>query len=92
MFFLILAAVAAIAIGTAITWAAVENWIQANLVPSGTAQIVGQRLASGKYSVVAGVFSSTSGLVAQKTWESDQLDPELARRLDENGGTIVVRT
>ncbi|MGN9913284.1 hypothetical protein ACTMTJ_37675 [Phytohabitans sp. LJ34] len=91
-FTLIALGIAALVTAAVVSWAVIENWINSNKVSGGTARIVRERIASGKYRVVAGVFDQSNQLRAHNVWEVDQLDADLDRRLTQGGGEIVVYT
>jgi len=70
---------------------AVTNWMQSKkLARTDYGRIVGQRLASGNYRVVAGVFSSCDREVASQTWDEATLDRDLSRRLEDGNGMAIV--
>lgn len=70
---------------------AVTNWMQSNKVArTDYGRIVGQRLASGNYRVVAGVFSSGDREIASRTWNDAALDNDLRRRLENGNGMAIV--
>lgn len=85
---LLLVGAAAGAAVAVLSWRTVDQWIQAKAIRAGTATIIRQRLADGKYRVVTGVFTPSGAKVASKTWEAAQLDSELARRF---GGRNTIR-
>jgi hypothetical protein len=61
-------------------------------VPAGTARILRRRLASGRYLIVAGVFTKSGQRITQRTWQAEEIDGEVERRLMEGGGYIVIET
>jgi hypothetical protein len=88
------AAIIAVVIGTRIailTFSKVRKWLSRHEVPQGTGEIISERLATGQYSVVCGVFSSQENMVAEKRWTAQNLDGALAEGLRKGGGKIVVR-
>ncbi|MEU8660036.1 hypothetical protein [Actinoplanes philippinensis] len=89
---LLLAIVAATTAVAVVSWTVVQRWIDANKVPHGTARIVKERMASGNYRVVGGIFTPAGRITTNTAWEGKDLDAEILRRLDEGGGTIVVHT
>jgi hypothetical protein len=76
---------------TAVTWSMIQNWLNANRIPGGTATIVKERLQSGNYRIVTGVFDTRGTLKTQKTWQASSIDNELNEAFEEGGGTIVVQ-
>ena len=89
---LILGIIGAAAATAAISWTVIQNWIDANKIPQGTARIIKSRMASGKYRVVGGVFNQVGTLVTQTSWEASKIDDDLDRRLRQSGGVIVIKT
>lgn len=70
---------------------AVKNWMQSKrLNRTDYGKIVGQKLASGKYKVVGGVFSSDNRHRATTTWDNVNLDSELRWKLEAGKGTAIV--
>jgi hypothetical protein len=60
-----------------LAWHAISSWIEQRRTPqSDHASVIKQRLSSGRYRVVAGVFSKTGRKQAEQAWESDNLDDE----------------
>ncbi len=88
---LVIAAIgmAAGAVGV-VTWQTIRNWLNTTRVYGGTARIINNRLQSGNYRVVAGVFDARGTLKTQKAWEARSLDTELAHEFEQGGGVIVV--
>lgn len=88
---LVIAAISAAAVAaTVISWRTIENWLAATRVYGGTARIINERLQSGNYRVVAGVFDVLGTLKAQQVWKGGSLDDELTSQFQQNGGVIVV--
>ncbi|GHE40949.1 hypothetical protein GCM10018785_08120 [Streptomyces longispororuber] len=75
-----------------VTWDMVEGWVSARAVRGGYAEILSERLSTGEYHVVGGVFSPYGVRTATQVWDARALDPELARRLRVAGGVIRVHT
>ncbi len=61
----------------ALAWNAVCGWLDPYRNSGNTAVLLKERLESGKYSVVAGVFSGGGTQIAVNSWEVDELDAEL---------------
>ena len=61
--------------------AAIMSWIDSNKTTSSSyARVVKSKLASGKYRIVTGIFSTSYNNQATKTWEVDELDDDLRDR------------
>jgi len=75
-----------------ISMGAVQNWIDANKIPNGTAEMVRNKLAGGKFQVVAGIFDQSGELITTKTWSGDRLDSALEARFNREGDIIHVVT
>jgi hypothetical protein len=84
-------AVAALLGATALTWKKINNWIVMNKVAAGSAQIVRQRLQSGRYCVTAGIFNSGQRQVSTRTWNNVKIGPDLDARFG-TGNVIRVST
>ena len=70
---------------------AVRNWMQSKRINrTDYGKIVSQKLASGKYKVVGGVFSSDNRHRAATTWDNVELDNELKWKLEAGKGTAIV--
>ncbi|VVJ24864.1 Uncharacterised protein [Amycolatopsis camponoti] len=63
-----------------LSWRTVDSFIMAQPTTSGSAEIIKNRLASGRYQVVAGVFSPLGTKVATRSWEASTLEPLLQNR------------
>jgi hypothetical protein len=72
---------AAVVVVAVLNWTTVEAWLKSNQVGAGYAEVFRERLTSGRYRVVAGVFDSTGTSLREMTWEATSLDSELSRRL-----------
>jgi len=69
----------------------VKNWMQSKRINrTDYGKIVSQKLASGKYKVVGGVFSSDNCHRATTTWDNVELDNELKWKLEAGKGTAIV--
>ena len=86
----LLAVAGAAAAKAVISWRKIQNWLAPHRIQGGAARIVGERLDSGRYRVVTGVFDASGSLHAHRTWEGASLDSELAAKLERNGSEIVV--
>ncbi|MFD9902989.1 hypothetical protein [Streptomyces sp. NPDC059063] len=75
-----------------VTWDMVDSWVSAQAMRGGYAEILSNRLATGDYHVVGGVFAPNGVMTATQIWDAHALDPELARRLRTSGGVIRVHT
>ncbi|NMC72952.1 MAG: hypothetical protein GYA56_01075 [Geobacteraceae bacterium] len=70
---------------------AVMDWMQSKRVHrTDYGKLVGRKLASGNYRVVAGVFSSGNHQRASKTWDEVTVDNDLRWRLERGNGTVMV--
>jgi hypothetical protein len=64
-----------------VAWSAIEGWLDANRTPTTAyAEVLKERLAGGKYRVVAGVFDRHGHRTAQTEWEADELGDDLKKR------------
>jgi hypothetical protein len=77
---------------TAVSFAAIERWIDQNKVPDGTAEIIRHQLANGKVMVVTGIFDSRHHQVASRTWQGRRVDAALEARFKTGGDVIRVHT
>jgi hypothetical protein len=77
---------------TAVSFAAIERWIDQNKVPNGTAEIIRQRMTNGKVMVITGIFDSQGHRLASKTWQGRRLDSVLEARFNAKGDVIRVHT
>ncbi|MFI8931785.1 hypothetical protein ACIG3E_29445 [Streptomyces sp. NPDC053474] len=75
-----------------VTWDMVNGWISARAVRGGYAEILSERLTTGDYHVVGGIFSPYGVRTATQVWDAHAIDPELARRLRASRGVIRVQT
>lgn len=73
-----------------LTWDAVNKWISARKVPGGSATIVRERLATGQYKVVTGVFTPSGAKAAERVWTASALDASLAARFPVGANTIRI--
>ncbi|MEI5101930.1 hypothetical protein RB200_29675 [Streptomyces sp. PmtG] len=89
---LLLGGAAAGAVLAQVTWDMVNGWIHTRALRGGYAEILSERMASGDYCVVGGVFNAHGVRTATQTWQAHALDPELARRLRTQRGVIRVHT
>ncbi|GGN48832.1 hypothetical protein GCM10011579_001920 [Streptomyces albiflavescens] len=90
--FLLASSFAAGAALSQVTWDMVHTWIHARAMRGGYAEILSERLASGDYHVVGGVFTPFGVRTAAQTWDAHAMDPELVRKLRTSGGVIRVQT
>jgi hypothetical protein len=77
---------------TAISFAAIERWIDQNKVPNGTAEIIRKRMTNGKVMVITGIFDSQGSRVASRSWQGRRLDSALEARFNAKGDVIRVHT
>jgi hypothetical protein len=75
----------------ALTWRTIKSWIEAHKVPSGYAEVLRERLANGKYRVVAGVFDQRGTQVARREWVKTKIDSDLTTRFG-NSDAIRIKT
>ena len=74
----------------AVTLSTVFDWLNANKTPlTKYGVLMKERLASGNYRVVAGIFNSHDVRTAQSQWETEQLDETLTQAFG-NRNTIRV--
>lgn len=83
---------AAAAVVTVLTWTAVQTWINRHAIPGGFGEVVRTRMASGRYSVVTGVFDCLGVLRASAKWEVGSFGPELEARFVGADNRIHVAT
>lgn len=63
-----------------LTWSAIQNWMKTHTSASSShVELIKEKLASGNFRVVAGVFSSSGKCTAKQAWEADKLDDELRK-------------
>jgi hypothetical protein len=61
-----------------LTWSMINNWFSANKTPDAQyGELIRKRLETGRYQVIAGVFSSGKVRLATQKWEADSLDAEV---------------
>jgi hypothetical protein len=87
----VLAVIAIASAASTITWRAINSWITLNKVPEGAATIIKEKLQSGNYKVVSGIFTTEGVLKAQRVWEASRMDEELTGEFEKSGGVIVVK-
>ncbi len=64
-----------------LAWSLIEDWLEANTTPSSDhAELIKERLSSGNYRVIAGVFDRRGRQTAHETWETDELDDDLKEK------------
>ncbi len=73
-------------------WTRVEGWIRAHQIPNGFGEVMQERLANGRYRVVAGVFTRSGTRRGKTIWEAGELDSELTSRLTTGSNVIRVYT
>jgi hypothetical protein len=87
----IIVALAAAALGAAVlTLSKVQSWMSRRKVPQGTGEIISEKLATGQFSVVSGVFSPEGTQIARKRWTAKELDNSFREALRKGGGKIIV--
>jgi hypothetical protein len=75
------AVIGGILVAAIVNWNTIQSWIQSHRTPSSAyAGLIKQRLASGKYRVVGGIFNQGGQLETSGSWETDSIDDELQRR------------
>lgn len=94
LWWLLIAAAIAVFVVIALAWSTISNWLWQNTTDlSDYHQVIKDRLESGNYRVVAGVFRKRLwGLWHQETasqaWEVSEVDGEIMRRF---GATSRIR-
>jgi hypothetical protein len=74
--------VASVATIATLAWQTINTWLSGNKVSVGdSGTLIKERLASGNYRVVCGVFNSSGSQRQQTVWECSNMDSELKRRL-----------
>jgi hypothetical protein len=89
---LLLALVGTVIVVGLLTWSMVQSFIvasRATRVGDATTKLVKQRLDSGQYSVVAGVFTSSGASIASQRWDATSLDVELDNKFGEESAIWI---
>jgi hypothetical protein len=76
---------------TVVTWTAIQDWLDSRRIPGGTGRLIRERLATGQYKVVTGVFDRDGTLRSQATWRGASLDDALTYSFDQGGDVIIVQ-
>jgi len=71
---------AAAVIVEVLSYRAVDRYVSSISVTRGSAQIIRNRLQSGRYEVVVGVFGPAGSKLASQSWDAGQLDSTLEQR------------
>jgi hypothetical protein len=82
---LILIALLAAGAGAAVivellSWSTIEEYVSSKSIAGGSAKIIKNRLQSGRYHVVVGVFRPSGSEIASQSWQAAQLDTNLETR------------
>lgn len=80
LFFALLVGTGAAIVVSILTWTAIDEFVQLKVAKAGSAEIIRRRLSSGRYEVVAGVFSATGAKAASQRWDAGEIDQDLSRR------------
>jgi hypothetical protein len=78
LFELLIALLIAGAVLAVLAWSEVSEWVNSNTDSlSKYGEIIKEKLSSGNYKVVAGIFNKHQSKTATKEWEAKELDREL---------------
>lgn len=90
MFGLLLALLIGAALLAVLTWSDISSWITTNATGvSKYGEIIKEKLATGNYQVVVGVFDKRNTRTAKTSWTAKELDADLNARF-RSANRIVV--
>lgn len=90
MVLLLLALLVGVALIAVLSWTDISGWLRSNSTSvSQYGEIIKEKLSTGNYRVVAGVFNKASLRTANATWTAKELDGTLRDRFRQTNRIVV---